>query len=113
MRTSSRRLRNQITLLVVNIAVQALAANAGLLRFGAGVPAEIGTRPPGSVDWRRDQGPIPSGVPTPLSSFASGAIPDPPEVRFQPVQPAAPPLRTCRPKQSGTIDWASPAPRRP
>ncbi len=110
MRTSSRRLRNQIALLVVNIAVQALAANAGLLRFGDGVPAEIGTRPPGSVDWRRDQGPIPSGGPTPLSSFASGAVPDPPEVRAQPV---VPPLPTCRPKQSGTTDWASQAPRRP
>ena len=113
MRTSSRRLRNQIALLVVNIAVQALAANAGLLRFGDSVPAEIGTRPPEPVDWQRDQGPTLSGGPTPLSSFASGAVPDPPEVRSQPVQPVVPPLRTCRPKPSGTTDWASQAPRRP
>ena len=100
MRTSSRRLRNQITLLVVNIAVQVLATQASLLRFGVGVPPEIGTRPPESVDWQRNSGPPPSGVPT-RSSFASGASPGPPEVGPQPVRPVVRSWRTWQPNHPG------------
>jgi hypothetical protein len=103
MRTSSRRLRNQITLLVVNIAVQVLATQASLLRFGVGVPAEVGTRPPESVDWQRNSGTLPSGVPT-RSSFASGTMPGRPEIGPQPVRPVVPSWGTWRPNHPGGLN---------